>query len=117
MSLPPFHTMGIYTQVIYPLYCLNCIGVFPPTVVSKASFPIMATPANILEHTARTKSNAIITVPAFIQIWAQSKESIDLLKTLEFVVSNLGNFFIFVFHTWLRYFSGILRRKRRTKTW
>jgi len=97
MSLPPFHTLGVYTQVIYSLYGLNCIGVFPPTVTSKASFPIMATPANILEHIVRTKSNAIITVPAFIQVWAQSKESVDLLKTLEFVVSNLGNILSSIF--------------------
>ena len=88
MELPPFHTFGFAVQVIVPLYGVTSIGVYPPTVLSKELVPMMPTPSNILQHTVRTKSNAIMTIPAMLQVWGQSKESVDLLKYLEFVVST-----------------------------
>ena len=89
MELPPFHTFGFSIQVINPLYGMTSIGVYPPTVLSKESLPMMPTPSNILQHTVRTRSNAIITIPAMLQVWAQSKESVDFLKRLEFIVSTV----------------------------
>lgn len=61
----------------------------------------MPTPSNILQHTMKTRSNALVTIPALLQVWAQSKEAIDVLKTLEFVgyaggpvVPKLGDFMV-----------------------
>lgn len=85
--LPPFHTLGIYVQVLDALYAVVSIGVFPPLVTSPELIPVTPTPENILEHTRRTKSNAMITIPTLLQSWAQSQDNIDLLKSLEFVVS------------------------------
>ncbi|KAG6906942.1 putative NRPS-like protein biosynthetic cluster [Tephrocybe rancida] len=85
MMLPSFHTLGVYTQVLYTLVGVNSVGVYPPQVTSREATPMMPTPDNILDHTRRTKSNSMITIPALLQIWAQSPEAVDLLKTLEFV--------------------------------
>ncbi|KAG6810396.1 putative NRPS-like protein biosynthetic cluster [Tricholoma furcatifolium] len=85
MMLPSFHTLGVYVQVLYALFGVNSIGVYPPQVTSTEMTPMMPTPDNILDHTRRTKCNSMITIPTLLQIWAQSQEAVDLLKTLEFV--------------------------------
>lgn len=90
MPLPAFHTLGIYIQLIYSLYGGMSIGLYPPTATSPSSLPVMPTPDNVLEHMQRTKSNGLITIPALLEIWAQSDEAVDLLKTLEFVVCSLS---------------------------
>ncbi|KNZ74034.1 Linear gramicidin synthase subunit D [Termitomyces sp. J132] len=101
MMLPSFHTLGIYVQVLYPLFGLISVGVYPPQVTSREMTPMIPTPENILEHTRRTKSNSMMTIPALLQIWAQSIEAVDLLKTLYFVgysggavAPKLGNFMV-----------------------
>jgi hypothetical protein len=48
MALPHFHKLGIHVQILYTLYGMNCVGVYPPTVVLKESFPMTPTPTNIL---------------------------------------------------------------------
>ncbi|KAF8054252.1 putative aminoadipate reductase [Lyophyllum atratum] len=85
MMLPSFHTLGIYTQVLYTLFGMNSVGVYPPQVWTREGTPVMPTPDNILEHTRRTKANAMITIPALLQVWAQDPGAVELLKTLEFV--------------------------------
>jgi hypothetical protein len=89
MPLPSFHTLGVFVQIIYPLYSMNSIGVYPPTVLSKESLPVMPTPSNILDHTVRTTSGMMITIPALLQVWAASKEAVDLLKTMAHIVGIL----------------------------
>jgi hypothetical protein len=86
MALPAFHTLGFFIQVLYPLYSMISIGLYPPTVLSKELLPVMPTPSNILDHVVRTKSRGMIAIPAMLQVWATSKESVDLLKTLAFLV-------------------------------
>lgn len=112
MELPPFHTLGLSIQVITTLYGTISAGVYPPTVLSKESLPMMPTPSNILQHMVRTRSNAIVTIPAMLQVWAESKESVDLLKSLEFVVSTLQRTF---FHKFTDIFLGVFGRTRCTK--
>ena len=87
MMLPSFHTLGIYVQLLYPLFALTSVGVYPPQVTSREMTPMIPTPENILDHIRRTKSNSMITIPALLQIWAQSVADVDLLKTLYFVVN------------------------------
>ncbi|KAG5721421.1 Linear gramicidin synthase subunit D [Termitomyces sp. T112] len=101
MMLPSFHTLGIYVQVLCPLFGLTSVGVYPPQVTSREMTPMIPTPENILDHTLRTKSNSMMTIPALLQIWTQSIEAIDLLKTLYFVgysggavAPRLGDFMV-----------------------
>lgn len=86
MALPSFHTLGIYVQLLYALYGSLTVAVYKPVVFSPGSLPTAPTPDNVLDTLRRTKSNMVITIPAFINIWSQSPENMDLLKSLEYVV-------------------------------
>lgn len=87
MALPAFHTLGVYMQLLNPLYGAVSIAVYPPTATEKHLLPVIPSPSNILEHTRRTKANSIIIIPTLLQIWAQSLDAVEFLKTLEYVVS------------------------------
>ncbi|KAG6867616.1 hypothetical protein C0993_000497 [Termitomyces sp. T159_Od127] len=85
MMLPPFHVLGIYVQILYSMFGLVSLGVYPPQVTSSERTPMIPTPENILKHTRCSRSNSMITIPALLQEWAQSPEAVDLLRTLNFV--------------------------------
>lgn len=88
MHLPPFHTLGLYCQVIFPVYATATVALYPPVTTSRDMLPVTPSPDNILSHIERTKSNAIITIPALLQIWGQNSKSVDILSKLEMVVSS-----------------------------
>ncbi|PPR05125.1 hypothetical protein CVT24_010381 [Panaeolus cyanescens] len=99
MHLPPFHTLGIYAQILFMLYGCTTIALYPPTAKRPDLLPTMPTPDNILDHIRRTKSNGVITIPTLLQVWAQDDMSIKLLSELECVgysggavAPKLGNF-------------------------
>ncbi|KAJ3517676.1 hypothetical protein NLJ89_g350 [Agrocybe chaxingu] len=85
MPLPPFHTIGVYLQLIQPLFGIMPIGVFPPVVHSPGDQPMPPTPDNTLIHLKRTKTNCLIIVPAFLHAWVNSQEALDLMKSFIFV--------------------------------
>ena len=89
MHLPPFHALGFLVQILYALRICITIALYPPVTKRPDLLPIMPTPQNILDHTRRTKSTGIITIPSIIQIWSQDHSSVDFLKSLEFVVRIL----------------------------
>lgn len=89
MHLPPFHTLGFMVQILYALRSCTTVALYPPVTKRTDLLPIMPTPQNILEHTRRTKSTGIITIPSIIQIWSQDPRSVDFLKSLKFVVRRL----------------------------
>ncbi|KAF5371510.1 hypothetical protein D9615_009619 [Tricholomella constricta] len=91
MALPAFHTLGIYLQVLNPLYGIAPITLYPPTATTPELLPITPSPQNIIEHTKLTKSNAIIIIPTLLQIWSTSQETIEFLKTLEFLGYSGGS--------------------------
>lgn len=86
-GLPPFHTLGIVTQVHSPLFTLNPVGLFPPTATAPHLLPMIPTPHNVLDHMARSGCNGLVTIPSFLQAWAQDHNTVALLAGLEFVVS------------------------------
>lgn len=73
-------------QILYALRSCTTVALYPPVTKRPDLSPIMPTPQNILDHTRRTKSTGIITIPSIIQVWSQDLESIDFLKTLQFLV-------------------------------
>ncbi|KAG6883312.1 hypothetical protein C0993_006871 [Termitomyces sp. T159_Od127] len=90
MMLPPFHILGFYVQILCTMFGLVSLGVYPPRVTSSERTPMIPTAENILEHTRRSRSNSMITIPTILQIWAQSTEDVDFLRTLHFVVYSGG---------------------------
>ncbi|KAF5389352.1 hypothetical protein D9757_004361 [Collybiopsis confluens] len=85
MSAPPFHLLGIYTQFITPLYGAISVALYPPTVTQPGNTPLMATPATTVTHSERTRCNAIVAVPAMLQVWSQNSSGIDFLRAFETV--------------------------------
>ncbi len=88
MALPPFHTMGISQQLLYPMYGICCTCIYPPVVFSPEDLPVIPTSENILEHMKKTGCDFIILVPAILHLWAQSEETIQYLKGLRAVVGR-----------------------------
>jgi hypothetical protein len=89
-SLPSFHTLGIIFQLFVPIASLSSVSVYPPTsLLDPLATPVVPNSQNILDSVLKTKSNAMIVVPAFLAQWALSPSAIDVLKTLEYVVSWL----------------------------
>jgi acyl-coenzyme A synthetase/AMP-(fatty) acid ligase len=86
MHLPPFHTMAIFSQMIFPLFGCTTVALYPPVVESSESLPTLPTPDNILDHIQRTKSNSLMTTPTLLQIWGQDQQAVDILSALQFVV-------------------------------
>ncbi|KAF8871770.1 putative aminoadipate reductase [Infundibulicybe gibba] len=91
MPLPPFHTLGIYTQLLVPLYGLVPIAMYPPLVTSPGLLPMIASPDNILDHTQRTHSTGMVTIPAFLQIWSQSNAALEILKSQKIIPYSGGS--------------------------
>ncbi|KAF8655498.1 hypothetical protein AX16_003028 [Volvariella volvacea WC 439] len=83
MPLPPFHTLGLYVQLMTPIYSGAIMAVYPPTALQPGQLPLIASPENVLEHAQKTKSREIIILPSFIQAWAQSPELIEKLKAYD----------------------------------
>ena len=100
MHLPPFHTLGFMVQILYALRSCTTVALYPPVTRRPDLLPIMPTPQNILDHTRRTKSTGIITIPSIIQVWSQDPKSVDFLKSLEFVVRR----FVSTFRIWALFF-------------
>lgn len=89
VQLPPFHGMGLCVQLVLPLYLCVTIALFPPAVTSPSMVPMAPNPANILDHAERTKSTCTLTIPAFLQIWAQDKRALEILSAMDYVVRPL----------------------------
>ncbi|KAG6855913.1 hypothetical protein H0H87_009479 [Tephrocybe sp. NHM501043] len=91
MALPAFHTLGLYLQLLNPVYGIVSIALYPPTATKPDLFPVVLSPQNILDHTKWTRSTALIVIPTFLQIWAQSPEATEFLTTLSYVGFSGGS--------------------------
>ena len=65
MSLPAFHTMGIFVQLYGPLSGALSVGLYAP---QEPEPPVIPTPENILETAKITGCNGIISVPSMIEV-------------------------------------------------
>ncbi|KAG6816853.1 hypothetical protein H0H87_002339 [Tephrocybe sp. NHM501043] len=86
MFMPPFHSFGLGMQLLQSVFGVLSGAVYPPnSALAEPGPPFVPSPENVLEHMMRTKSNALIAPPTFLQIWAFLPDAIAYLKTLEFV--------------------------------
>ncbi|KAJ3983514.1 putative aminoadipate reductase [Lentinula detonsa] len=90
MSLPSFHAMGVFIQLLVPIYAGITVAVYPPLVTRKDLLPLAATPDNIIEHLRRTRCSTCIAIPTMLQIWSQSPSSLDVLRSLKVVLTGGG---------------------------
>jgi thioester reductase-like protein/acyl-CoA synthetase (AMP-forming)/AMP-acid ligase II len=90
-SLPSFHTLGINFQLFVPIASLSSVSIYPPTsLLDPLAAPVIPNSQNILDSVLKTKSNAMIVVPAFLEQWAFSPSAVDVLKTLEYLAYGGG---------------------------
>jgi hypothetical protein len=77
----------LYTQFMCPVFASIPVALYPPTVTNPHALPFTATPTNILLHLKRTKADAMVIMPAMLQIWAQEEKDVEFFKGLKVVVS------------------------------
>ncbi|KAF8186130.1 hypothetical protein K438DRAFT_1836087 [Mycena galopus ATCC 62051] len=85
MGLPPFHLLGINSQLLQPLSGI-CVAVYPPTATSPGAFPMIPSPDNILEHSRKTKCRSLTTVPTLLVTWFDSPDALAYLRTLHTII-------------------------------
>lgn len=86
-ELPAFHTLGMITQLLFPILIGGTACIYPlASSATEYSIPVSPTAENTLENAKRAKATGIVSVPALIMEW-QSAEDVAYLKTLKLLVS------------------------------
>ncbi|KAJ7141650.1 putative aminoadipate reductase [Mycena filopes] len=80
--LPSFHTLGVYFQLLVPLTAMCAVNVAPPTCPGPTALPFVASPMNALGHARATRCNAIVVIPALLEMWGANPASVAFLKSL-----------------------------------
>ncbi|KAJ7496484.1 putative aminoadipate reductase, partial [Mycena latifolia] len=89
-ALPPFHAMGMFSQMIPPLTHCSTACIQPPASTATAYVvPPVPTPESTLENARKAHATGIMAVPAMILEW-QSPEHVAYLKTLNVLVTGGG---------------------------
>ncbi|KAG6328546.1 hypothetical protein ID866_10543, partial [Astraeus odoratus] len=89
--LPSFHVMGLYMQVYLPIAALQSATVYPPTAYhDHTKAPIVANSQNALENALLARSEAILTVPSFLEEWVLSPEVVKKLTSFSYVAYGGG---------------------------
>lgn len=87
MELPAFHAMAVVLQIGVTFFHGACSALFPPQVETPSSVPVVPSPENVMHNIERTKANGCFTIPTFMHAWADNKKHVEILRTLNFVVS------------------------------
>ncbi|KAG1750096.1 putative aminoadipate reductase [Suillus lakei] len=86
-NLTAIHWCITRESLLVPIATLSSVSIYPPTsFLDPSAAPVVPNSQNILNSVLKTKSNALVVVPAFLAQWAFSPNAIDILKTLEYVV-------------------------------
>lgn len=85
-ALPPFHTIGIASQVLAPLAAGQPTSLFPPRAVENAP-PMVPTPEVTIENAKKTGCNAIFSVPVFLEVRPRTTSGTE---SLLIIFSDMG---------------------------
>ncbi|PCH35038.1 acetyl-CoA synthetase-like protein, partial [Wolfiporia cocos MD-104 SS10] len=85
MALPPFHVMGLCSQLYAPLLSGQPTSLFPPRAIVSAP-PVVPTPQNTIETARKTGCTAIESVPAFVEAWSQNEDDAKYLASLQALI-------------------------------
>ncbi|TRM56543.1 hypothetical protein BD626DRAFT_519015 [Schizophyllum amplum] len=83
--LPPFHAMGVFSQILTPLYGGAATAVFEPVAKTPHDVPPPPTPDHQLSAARACGCTVLVMVPAYLQIWATDPDAVDFLKSLQVV--------------------------------
>ncbi|CAE6506561.1 unnamed protein product [Rhizoctonia solani] len=85
MALPTFHAMGMFIQVLMPLYAGYTQVLFAPNYI-----PVVPTPNLTIEAAVSTKCAFMMCVPAFLETWSQDKHAISHLRQMKGIMYGGG---------------------------
>ncbi|TDL22742.1 acetyl-CoA synthetase-like protein [Rickenella mellea] len=83
-SLPMFHVFGM-ANICWTSGSGVMMSVFKPV-----DPPIMPTPERVLSQASVTQSSFLITVPLFLETWAQHEASVQVLQTFDTIMYGGG---------------------------
>jgi len=92
VGLRPFHAIGFYLFTLITIYHGIPVPILPPVDTAAGIVPPILSPDVVLYHTKRTGSTALMTVPSFSHVWAQSKDDVSFLASLKYVVRRVLNY-------------------------
>ncbi|KAJ6487136.1 putative aminoadipate reductase [Mycena vitilis] len=86
-ALPPFHALGMFTQLVNTILNSATACIYPPaSTATKYIIPPNPTPENALENAKRANATGITSVPAMLLEFSKSTEYVAYLKTLKLVI-------------------------------
>ncbi|KEP48049.1 putative acetyl-CoA synthetase-like protein [Rhizoctonia solani 123E] len=85
MALPTFHAMGLFLQIIIPLYVGYTQVLFAPSHI-----PVVPTSNLTIEAAASTKCSHMICVPAFLEMWSQEEAAVAYLRQMKGITFGGG---------------------------
>ncbi|CAE6494569.1 unnamed protein product [Rhizoctonia solani] len=85
MALPTFHAMGVFLQVLIPLYVGYTQVLFAPSHV-----PVVPTSNLTIEAAAIAKCSHMICVPAFLEMWSQEEAAVAHLRQMKGIMFGGG---------------------------
>ncbi|KAH7318802.1 hypothetical protein B0J17DRAFT_633963 [Rhizoctonia solani] len=85
MALPTFHAMGMFIQVLMPLYAGYTRVLFAP-----GHIPVAPNPNLTIEAAVSTKCAFMMCVPAFLEAWSQDKRAVAHLRQMRGIMYGGG---------------------------
>jgi hypothetical protein len=98
-GLPSFHGMGIFFQLMYPLYTGRPGAMFRPTYPRA---PPVTSPGTVLEALEAVKPNYVFVVPSLLEAWVHDPHAVNFLKSLDMIVSICPPIFLSFLPTKIR---------------
>jgi hypothetical protein len=77
--------MGVYFQLMHPLYTGRPSAMFAPTY---PRLPTITSPETIMQALKALKPNVAFVVPSILEAWIHDHEAVEFLKTIDVIVSN-----------------------------
>ncbi|KAL1679182.1 hypothetical protein EV122DRAFT_210432 [Schizophyllum commune] len=81
--LPPFHTMGLCAQLVTAIFGGPEVALFPPVVKTPTDVPPPPTPDGQLAAARASGCDAMVMVPAYVQLWAADPDAVEYMKSLQ----------------------------------
>ncbi|KAJ7509627.1 putative aminoadipate reductase [Mycena galericulata] len=90
-AMPPFHAIGLFTQLLWPLMNGGTACIYPPaSTPTEYRTPVVPTADNAIVNARNAKATGIQAVPAMILEWHASPEHVAYLKTLNVLTFGGG---------------------------
>ncbi|KDN41199.1 hypothetical protein RSAG8_07613, partial [Rhizoctonia solani AG-8 WAC10335] len=85
MAPPTFHAMGIFLQILIPLYVGYTQVLFAPSHI-----PVVPTSNLTIDAAASTKCSHMVCVPAFLEMWSQEEAAVAHLRQMKGIMFGGG---------------------------